>query len=444
MGKCALIVDDSRTSRAVLQRILETHDLTVDTAESAEVALDYLVENRPDVIFMDHLMPGMDGFEAVTAIKRNPVTATIPIMMYTSQKGDVYVGQARALGAVGVLPKEIEPVEVSKILESLHIVGDAPAPAPPAGVGGAAAEPPSTDEYPMLANLDQDMRLMLEDLFDQQRAILKRDLLKSSDRIADKVADRIRVAEQDEEPDAAANPPLFPSKLLVATGILALVAGMLAVALFALNGRFQRLADENATLADVLSRETTRMVGVENERLLELQAYDNAISDARRSTLQAMQWALNTSMRYPFGEPALGDARVATFEGLVAQLLSVGFRGEVIVDIHSGLHCLSIGATGYKLADPQIAASACDLRGLDADAEFDVGRQQSVAMAALFNNAEVRSDGALRFVIASRGTTEPDVEYPLDPATVFAGEWNAIADANHRITVRFAPDASIQ
>ena len=440
MGKCALIVDDSRTSRAVLQRILETHDLTVDTAESAETALDYLVENRPDVIFMDHLMPGMDGFEAVTAIKRNPVTATIPIMMYTSQKGDVYVGQARALGAVGVLPKEIEPVEVSKILESLHIVGDAPA---PAGDGEAPAEPPSKDEYPMLANLDQDMRLMLEDLFDQQRAILKRDLLKSSDRIADKVADRIRVAEFDEDADADM-PNLFPSKLLVATGVLALVAGTLAVALFALNARFQRLVEENTSLTDVLSRETTRIVDVENERLLELQAYDDAISDARRSSLQAMQWGLNTSMRYPFGEPALGDDKVVTFEALVAQLIAIGFSGDVVVDVHSGLHCLSIGANGYSLADPQIPASACDLRGLDADAAFDVGRQQSVAMAALFNNAEVRSDGAIRFVVASQGTAEPGVEYPLDPATVFAGEWNTIADANHRITVRFAPDPNSQ
>lgn len=440
MGKCALIVDDSRTSRAVLQRILETHDLTVDTAESAETALEYLVENRPDVIFMDHLMPGMDGFEAVTAIKRNPVTATIPIMMYTSQKGDVYVGQARALGAVGVLPKQIEPVEVSKILESLHIVGDTPA---PAGNGEVPAEPPATGEYPMLANLDRDMRLMLEDLFDQQRAILKRDLLKSSDRIADKVADRIRVAEINEEADAAKS-SLFPSKLLLASGVLALIAATLAVALFALNARFQRLAEENATLADVLSRETTRIVGVENERLLELQAYDNAIIDARRSSLQAMQWGLNTSMRYPFGEPALGDDKVATFEALIRQLLSLGFSGEVIVDIHSGLHCLSIGANGYALADPGIAASACDLRGLDTDAEFDVGRQQSVAMAALLNNAEARSDGALRFVIASQGTTEPGIEYPLDPATVFAGEWNAIADANHRIAVRFAPDPNIQ
>jgi len=41
-------------------------------------------------------MPGMDGFEAVSAIKNNPHTATIPIMMYTSQEGELYVGQARA------------------------------------------------------------------------------------------------------------------------------------------------------------------------------------------------------------------------------------------------------------------------------------------------------------------------------------------------------------
>ena len=123
MSKTALIVDDSKSARVVLKRMLETHDLDVDTAVSAEDALDYLNEHRPDVIFMDHLMPGMDGFEAVSAIKNNPATATIPIMMYTSQEGEVYVGQARALGAVGVLPKQVEPVEVSKVLQSLRVIG---------------------------------------------------------------------------------------------------------------------------------------------------------------------------------------------------------------------------------------------------------------------------------------------------------------------------------
>ena len=120
--KCALIVDDSRTAREVLRRMLEAHELRVETAESAESALEYLASHRPDVIFMDHMMPGMDGFQAVKAIKENPATATIPVMMYTSQSGDLYVGQARALGAVGVLPKQIKPVEVTEVLRSLRLL----------------------------------------------------------------------------------------------------------------------------------------------------------------------------------------------------------------------------------------------------------------------------------------------------------------------------------
>ncbi len=122
--KSALIVDDSRTARRFLSRVLEQHQMDVQTAESAETALEILSSARPDVIFMDHMMPGMDGFQALRAIKNNPATATIPIMMYTSQSGELYVGQARALGAVGVLPKQIKPVEVSELLESLHLVPD--------------------------------------------------------------------------------------------------------------------------------------------------------------------------------------------------------------------------------------------------------------------------------------------------------------------------------
>ena len=96
----------------------------MDTAESAEQALEYLQQGRPDVIFMDHLMPGMDGFQAVQAIKSDVQTATIPLMMYTSQEGELYVSQARALGAVGVLPKTVRPVDVSRVLYQLHLLPD--------------------------------------------------------------------------------------------------------------------------------------------------------------------------------------------------------------------------------------------------------------------------------------------------------------------------------
>src|SRR4051812_4591344 len=123
-AKRALIVDDSKSARLFLARILEKYEIDVDNAENAEAAIEYLASHRPDVIFMDHLMPGMDGFQAVQAIKNNPLTATIPIMMYTSQEGELYLGQARALGAVGVLPKTIKQADVSKVLYQLHLVPD--------------------------------------------------------------------------------------------------------------------------------------------------------------------------------------------------------------------------------------------------------------------------------------------------------------------------------
>src|SRR5580698_8252156 len=122
MSARALVVDDSRSARAFLTRELERHELSVDGVESAEQAIDYLTRQRPDVIFMDHLMPGMDGFQAVQAIKNNPRTATIPIMMYTSQEGELYLSQARALGAIGVLPKQIRHADVSKALEQLKLL----------------------------------------------------------------------------------------------------------------------------------------------------------------------------------------------------------------------------------------------------------------------------------------------------------------------------------
>jgi CheY-like chemotaxis protein len=123
-SKRALVVDDSKSARAFLSRILERHEITVDAAESAEAAIEYLARNKPDVIFMDHLMPGMDGFQAVQTIKNNPRTSSIPILMYTSQEGDLYLGQARAMGAEGVLPKQIRQADVTRMLFQLRLVSE--------------------------------------------------------------------------------------------------------------------------------------------------------------------------------------------------------------------------------------------------------------------------------------------------------------------------------
>lgn len=130
----ALIVDDSKTARYALKQLLARHHFAVDTVESAEDALEYLNNHTPDLIFMDHMMPGMDGFQAVKAIKSTPATHNIPIVMYTSTQDGVYFGQARALGAADVILKPATAADLAAVLERLERHGQLgsgePLPAP--------------------------------------------------------------------------------------------------------------------------------------------------------------------------------------------------------------------------------------------------------------------------------------------------------------------------
>ena len=119
----ALVVDDSKSARFSIQKMLQKMSVGVDFAMSAEEAMAYLgkkgAEDQPDVIFMDHLMPGMDGFEATKAIKENSAWATIPVVMCTSKEGSEYLEQALSYGAIDILPKPASLKEISRILDQL-------------------------------------------------------------------------------------------------------------------------------------------------------------------------------------------------------------------------------------------------------------------------------------------------------------------------------------
>lgn len=121
--KHALIVDDSKSARLVLQRLLARIQVSVDTVDSAEAALTFLEHQKPDVIFMDHMMPGMDGLEATQIIRDNPKTSSIPTIMYTSKDGEDYFKIALESGAKGVLAKPANQEAVMAVIDSL----DAPA-----------------------------------------------------------------------------------------------------------------------------------------------------------------------------------------------------------------------------------------------------------------------------------------------------------------------------
>ncbi|OZG71321.1 two-component system response regulator [Hahella sp. CCB-MM4] len=119
--KSALLVDDSKVARFALSKLLENVSMNVDMAGSAEEALDYLDKNdRPDVIFMDHLMPGMNGVEATKAIKSNPQTAGIPIIMCTSKKSKEFEDAAKRFGIYNILTKPPQNEGLSNILDQLN------------------------------------------------------------------------------------------------------------------------------------------------------------------------------------------------------------------------------------------------------------------------------------------------------------------------------------
>ena len=117
--KNALVVDDSKSARMMLQRLLGRMNVKAEAVESAEAALLFLDKSQPDVIFMDHMMPGMDGLEATQLIKSNPKTSTIPTIMYTSKEGEEYFDIARSHGAEGVLAKPANQEAVMAVIESL-------------------------------------------------------------------------------------------------------------------------------------------------------------------------------------------------------------------------------------------------------------------------------------------------------------------------------------
>ena len=101
----ALVVDDSRIARHVLSGMLDRRGFEVETVDSAEAALNRVSGRLPNVIFMDHLLPGMQGLEAVRRLRARADATALRIVMFTSQDGDLFAAVARAAGADDIFVK---------------------------------------------------------------------------------------------------------------------------------------------------------------------------------------------------------------------------------------------------------------------------------------------------------------------------------------------------
>ncbi|MEM8562959.1 MAG: response regulator [Pseudomonadota bacterium] len=117
----ALVVDDSLTARAVLKHQLDQFDVVVESAKDGSHALKLLRDHTPDVIFLDHVMPGLDGFQVLERLKADNSTRRIPVVMYTSQAAPQYIREAKILGAVAVIPKNVTDEQLVDALNKAEV-----------------------------------------------------------------------------------------------------------------------------------------------------------------------------------------------------------------------------------------------------------------------------------------------------------------------------------
>jgi CheY-like chemotaxis protein len=183
--KKALVVDDSKVAHLTLRKMLLERGIEVDWAGSGEDCVKYLDNKKPDIIFMDVMMPGMDGFETSRAITGLHPEESAPIIMCSANATDEDKRDARESGAVGFLSKPYTPAQLDTVLQMVSegtaaialeepispelavprptVVEKAPAPAAPAApsvppsaeaplpVSEPAVGPPITNEIEQLA-----------------------------------------------------------------------------------------------------------------------------------------------------------------------------------------------------------------------------------------------------------------------------------------------------
>ncbi|MCM8564366.1 response regulator [Thauera linaloolentis] len=115
-----LVVDDSPTERLALQELLSRQGYQVLTAESGEQAVARSKADKPDLILMDVVMPGMNGYQATRTISRDDSTRNIPIILCTSkgQETDKIWGMRQ--GAYAYL---VKPVDHDELLARIRAIG---------------------------------------------------------------------------------------------------------------------------------------------------------------------------------------------------------------------------------------------------------------------------------------------------------------------------------
>jgi twitching motility two-component system response regulator PilH len=118
--KKVLIVDDSKTELMFLSELLQKNGMVVRTAEGADEAMRRLAEDRPDLILMDVVMPGQNGFQLTRSLSRAPEYTDIPIIICSSKNLETDRVWGMRQGARDYVTK---PVDAAELLGKIKALG---------------------------------------------------------------------------------------------------------------------------------------------------------------------------------------------------------------------------------------------------------------------------------------------------------------------------------
>ena len=112
-----LVVDDSKTELYHLSDLLGKNGFTVRTAENGDEAMRRLAEDKPDLILMDVVMPGANGFQLTRSITRDPRFADVPVIMCTSKNQETDKVWGMRQGARDYI---VKPVQAEELLAKIR------------------------------------------------------------------------------------------------------------------------------------------------------------------------------------------------------------------------------------------------------------------------------------------------------------------------------------
>ena len=118
-GTRMLVIDDSATIVALLSRMLRQNGYTVLEAEDAEKGLEIARTQAPELIFLDIVLPGMDGFAALRQLRRDPLTRDVPVIMISGNEQATEQFYVHRIGADDFMKKPFARAEVFARIERL-------------------------------------------------------------------------------------------------------------------------------------------------------------------------------------------------------------------------------------------------------------------------------------------------------------------------------------